>query len=426
MTQQGKPHIVVVGAGFGGLWTARGLCRADARLTVIDRSNHHVFQPLLYQVATAGLSSVSISAPIREVLRSQDNTTVLMGEVRRIDVEARAVEVGSQRLGYDYLVVATGATHAYFGRDEWARHAPGLKSVGDALDIRRRVLSAYEAAEREADSASRGPWLTFVVVGAGPTGVELAGALSEIARHTLARDFRNFDPRSTRVVLVEASDRVLPTFSPASSGKARAYLEKLGVEVRTSTRVTDVDAAGVMLGDERLESRTVLWAAGVRASGLTSDLPGERDGAGRLWVEPDLTLPGHPEVFVIGDAAAVRLDEGTVPGVAPAAIQMGRHTARNLHRRLDGAPAEPFRYVDKGMLATVGRSAAVAEVFGTRMSGLAAWLLWLVVHVFFLIGFRNRIAVMMEWAWAYVTMKRSARVIFEPPGRLPPVRSSEG
>jgi len=409
--------VVVIGGGFAGLSAARALRRAPVRLTVIDRRNHHVFQPLLYQVATAGLAAPDIAAPIRHILRGQENATVILAEVTGFDLGRRTVRLEDGELGYDYLVVAAGAGHSYFGRDEWSRHAPGLKTLEDAMEIRRRVLLAYERAEREEDPARRTADMTFVVVGAGPTGVELAGALAEIARHTLRGEFRRITPRASRILLLEGAERVLPPYPADLSEKARRQLEALGVEVRTGAKVTGVDAGGVDLGGgERIEARTVLWAAGVAASPLGRML-GEVDRAGRVKVEPDLTVPGHPEVSVAGDLATVAWKGGAVPGVAPAANQMGRHAARNIVRMLEGQPRRAFAYVDKGSLATIGRKSAVADLRGRHLWGLPAWLAWIGIHVFFLIGFRNRVVVMFEWALAYLTYARSARVVLGGPGR---------
>jgi NADH dehydrogenase len=407
------PRVVIVGAGFAGLAAARALARAPVRVTVVDRRNHHLFQPLLYQVATAALNPADIAAPIRHVLRRQENAEVVLGEVARVEVDRREVLLDDgARLPYDHLVLATGATHSYFGRDDWAPVAPGLKTVEDALEIRRRVLLAYERAEREEDAAAREALLTFVVVGGGPTGVELAGALSEIARHALAADFRRIHPESARVVLVEALPGVLPPYLPALQEAARRQLTRLGVEVRTGARVTAIDAGGVTVGGERIASRTVLWGAGVAASPLARTLGAPLDRAGRVEVLPDLTVPGHPEIAVAGDLAAVRGPDGrAVPGVAPAAIQAGAHAARNVLRAVRGEPRVAFRYRDKGMLATIGRAAAVGQVGPLRLTGLAAWLTWLLVHIYFLIGFRNRVAVLLQWAWSYLTWKRGARLI---------------
>jgi NADH dehydrogenase len=408
-------HVVIVGGGFAGLRAVRALRRAPVEVTLLDRRNHHVFQPLLYQVATAGLSAPEIAAPLRSILRRQSNVAVLMAEVVSVDVSRRVVLLSDGEMRYDYLILATGATHSYFGHDAWARHAPGLKSIEDALEIRRRLFVAFERAERETDASARSGWLTFLVVGGGPTGVELAGTVAEIARHTLAREFRRIDPSQARVVLLEGTDRVLPPYPPGLSQKARQQLEGLGVEVRTSALVTGVDEGGVWLGAERLAARTVLWAAGVAASPVGRSLGAAVDRAGRVGVEKDLTLPGRPEVFVAGDLALFEQDGRPVPGVAPAAMQMGRHAARNVRRSLAGQPLLPFRYVDKGSLATIGRRAAVADFGRVRLWGFPAWMAWLGVHIFFLIGFRNRLVVLLDWARAYVSYQRSARLIlFEP------------
>jgi NADH dehydrogenase len=410
---QGRPRVVVVGAGFAGLEAARALARAPVRVTIVDRRNHHLFQPLLYQVATAALNPSDISAPIRAVLRAQENAEVVLGEVAGIDRARRVLRLADgDGLGYDFLVVATGATHSYLGHDEWAPVAPGLKTVEDALEIRRRILLAFERAERERDEAARRALLTFAIVGAGPTGVELAGALAEIASRTLAADFRHIRPESARVILVEAAPRVLPAYSEKLSRAALRQLERLGVEVRTGTKVTGIDEGGVSLGGERLAARTVLWAAGVAASPLARALGAPLDRAGRVRVNADLSVPGHPEIFVAGDLASLETGRGgLVPGVAPAAVQEGRHAARNVLRALRGEPTLPFRYRDKGLMATIGRAAAVARIGRLELSGLVAWLAWLLVHVFFLIGFRNRVAVILQWAWSYLTFKRGARLI---------------
>jgi len=410
---------VIVGGGFAGLRAARGLRRAPADVTLLDRRNHHVFQPLLYQVATGGLSAPEIAAPLRSILRRQGNVEVLMAEVVAVDVARRVVVLTGGEMPYDYLILATGATHSYFGHGAWARDAPGLKSLEDALEIRRRLFVSFEKAERETDDAARRAWLTFVVVGGGPTGVELAGTVVEIARHTLRREFRRIDPSQARVVLLEGTDRVLPPYPPDLSRKAREQLEGLGVEVRTSALVTDVDAGGVRVGGERLAARTVLWAAGVAASPVGRSLGVPLDRAGRVRVEKDLTLPGWREVFVVGDLAAFEQDGRPVPGVAPAAMQMGTHAARNVRRSLAGQPLLPFRYVDKGSLATIGRRAAVADFGRIRLAGFPAWVAWLAIHIFFLIGFRNRLVVMLDWAMAYVSYQRSARLILFEPGPPP-------
>lgn len=408
---RGRPHVVIVGAGFGGLYAARALRRAPVDVTVIDRRNHHLFQPLLYQVATAALNPSDIAAPIRKILRRQKNTTVLLADTTQVDVERKKVGLTDGEIGYDYLILATGATDSYFGHEDWAPCAPGLKSIEDALEIRRRVLVAYEAAERTEDPERRSTWLQFVIVGAGPTGVELAGALAEISRRALARDFRNIDPTQARILLLEGLDRVLPTFPPQLSEKARRQLERLGVEVRVQKKVTGVDEEGVSLDDERIEAKTVLWTAGVAASPIAQSLGVPLDRAGRVQVMPDLTIPGRSDVFVIGDLAAFEQDGQLVPGVAPAAIQEARHAAGNITRAVKGKLYVPFRYRDKGMLAVIGRAAAVANLRHLKLSGFIAWLTWVIVHLYLLIGFRNRIIVMFEWAWAYFTYERGARLI---------------
>jgi NADH dehydrogenase len=409
------PQVVIVGAGFAGLEAARALRRAPVRVTVVDRRNHHLFQPLLYQVATAALNPADIAAPIRHVLRRQRNAEVVLGAVTSVDPARRVVRLDDgAEIPYDFLVLATGATHSYLGHGEWAPLAPGLKTIEDAVEIRRRVLLAFELAEREPDEARRRALLAFVIVGAGPTGVELAGALAEIATRTLTRDFRHIRPESARVVLVEAAPRVLPAYPERLSEAAREQLARLGVEVRTGAKVTAIDEGGVSIGEERVEARTVLWAAGVAASPLARSLGAPLDRAGRVRVSPDLAAPGHPEIYVTGDLAAVEDRGGAlVPGVAPAAIQEGRHAARAIARALRGEATPPFRYRDKGMLATIGRAAAVARVGRLQFSGFPAWLAWLLVHIFFLIGFRNRVAVILEWAWSYLTFKRGARLITE-------------
>ena len=412
-----KPNIVIIGGGFGGLYAARALKRAPVEITLLDRGNHHLFQPLLYQVATAGLSAPQIAAPIRKILGSQSNAKVLMAEVTRIQPDARRVVCADGKtLTYDYLIVAAGVKHSYFGNHGWEAHAPGLKTLDDAFEIRSRVLVAFEAAERETEPTRRTAQLTFVVVGGGPTGVELAGALGELSRHTLKREFRNIDPEWARVVLVEGSDRVLRSFSEGSSAKAAAQLDKLGVTLRLNQRVTNINAQGVTLcnedgEDETIAARTVLWAAGVEASPLSAQLRSGTDRAGRVKVDATLALPANPEIFVIGDMAHVPLGDGLVPGVAPAAIQMGTHAARSIRRLMAGKKAEAFGYVDKGALATIGRSAAVAEVAGRHFSGLMAWLVWVVIHILYLAGFRNRFVVMLDWLWSYMSYNRSARIV---------------
>ena len=405
------PRVVIIGAGFGGLAAARALKRAEVRVTIIDRSNHHVFQPLLYQVATAALSPADIAEPIRRILRGQENVEVVLAEVDAIDVPGRAVILADGRVEYDALILAAGASHSYFGHDDWEQFAPGLKSLTDALEIRRRVLTAFELAEREADPAKKREWMTFVIVGAGPTGTELAGTLVEVARHTLSRDFRHIDPAEARVILLEGSPRVLSAYVEELSAKARAQLERLGVEVRTNCAVTEIDDSGVTAGGDRISARTVLWGAGVAASPLARTLGVPLDRAGRVMVNPDLTIPGRDDVYVVGDLAHVEHDGKLVPGVAPAAMQMGPVAADNILRGLRGEPRVPFLYRDKGMLATIGRGAAVAQLGRWKFSGYLAWLMWLFVHIFFLIGFRNRVLVLIQWAWSYVTYDRGARLI---------------
>ena len=410
------PHVVIIGGGFGGLYAARGLKRAPVDVTVIDRTNHHVFQPLLYQVATATLPATSITAPIRWMLRKQPNTRVLMAEVKDIDLERRILRIDDERreVPYDYLIVAGGSRHAYFGHPEWETHAPGLKSIEDALEIRRRLLLAFERAEKTIDPRERDAHLTFVIVGGGPTGVELAGMIPMIARHSLPKEFRNIDTRRARIILVEGGPRVLPTFPENLAARARRDLEGLGVEVRTSSLVTGVEPGSVQIGDERVETCTVLWAAGNAASGLGKCLGVELDRFGRVTVEPDLTVPGHPEVFVVGDLASVVSEGRQVPGVAPAAMQEGATAARNILRTLRRQPRVAFRYRNKGDLATIGRLRAIADFGRFRMSGPIAWWFWLFVHILYLAGFRNRIDVLIDWAYSFFTYQRGSRLIMGP------------
>ncbi|QQS49201.1 MAG: NAD(P)/FAD-dependent oxidoreductase [Acidobacteriota bacterium] len=405
------PHVIIVGGGFGGLTAARELDRAAVRITLIDRTNHHLFQPLLYQVAMAGLSPAEIAAPIRSILRNQKNVTVLLDEVTGVSLERNELALRDRTIGYDFLVLATGGKTSYFGHDEWERYAPGLKDLEDAVEIRRRVLLAFEAAEKEADPGRKRELLTFVVVGGGPTGVELAGAIAELARFVLARDFRRIDPQSAEILLLEGGPRILSSFEPSLSEKAVRHLNDLGVRVRTEASVTGIDETGVSLGAERIRVATVIWAAGIRATSLTDKLGIPVDRAGRLTVAPDLSLPGFPNAFAIGDMTYFEQDGKALPGVSPVAMQMGRHAARNILNDLRGKARENFRYLDKGSMATIGRKAAIAEIGRLRLSGFPAWMAWLLVHIWFLIGFRNRFAVMFNWAWSYFTYQRGARLI---------------
>lgn len=406
------PHILIIGGGFGGLYAARALQHAPAQVTLIDRRNHHVFQPLLYQVAMAALSPGDIASPIRWILRRQKNVDVLLAEARSVDVQAKRLILADGELSYDFLIVAAGATHAYFGHDDWRQRAPGLKTLDDALEMRRRVLLAFERAEREPDAGRRRALLTFVLVGGGPTGVELAGALAEISRHSLARDFRHFDPGSARILLIEAGPALLSAFPAHLGAAARRDLERLGVEVITGAAVTDVQDGAVVVGGKRIEAATILWAAGVAASPLAATLGARLDRAGRVFINPDLTIEGHPEVFVIGDLAVLSGEDGKpLPGVAQVAIQMGRHAAHNIMRALDMQPYRPFKYKNLGNMATIGRASAVAEFPSFTMKGLPAWIAWLFVHILNLIGFRNRLVVMVQWAWAYITYQRGIRLI---------------
>jgi NADH:ubiquinone reductase (H+-translocating) len=406
------PHVVVIGGGFGGLKAARALAKYAVRVTLIDRRNHHLFQPLLYQVATAGLSPGEIAAPIRSILRGHKNLHVLMGEVVNVDLASRVVKLADAEVSYDYLVIAAGATHSYFGHNEWEPLAPGLKTIEDALEIRRRVLLAFELAERQAADGEGQISLNFVVIGGGPTGVELAGTLAEIARQVLAHEFVYIDPKQTRIILLEGGPRVLPAYAEDLSRSAEDQLRKLGVEVHTSTMVTGVEADAVRVGETRIPAVVILWAAGVAASPLGKKLGVPVDRAGRVIVGPDLSIPGHPEVFVIGDLAACKDERGNLlPGVAPVAMQEGVAVAKNIGRDLKGRQRVPFHYFDKGSLATIGRAAGVAQFGKIHISGYFAWLAWLFVHIFFLIGFKNRILVMIQWAWSYLTYERGSRLI---------------
>ena len=406
------PHVLIVGAGFGGLYAAKALAGAPVRITVIDRRNHHLFQPLLYQVATAALSPGDIAHPIRAILSRQKNARVLLAEATGVDLKARKVILRDGDISYDYLILATGVRHAYFGHNEWERWAPGLKSLEDALEMRRRILLAFEKAEREPEEKRRRELLTFLVIGGGPTGVELAGAIAEISRQVMARDFRAINPREARVLLVEAGPRILAAYPEDLSAKAEASLAGLGVEIRKGAPVTSISGKEVQIGGETIATETTLWAAGVEASPLAKTLGVKLDRAGRVLVGPDLTIPDHPEAFVIGDLAALTDAHGKpLPGVCPVAIQEGKHVARNIVLACRQVPLVPFKYNDRGSLATIGRAAAVADFGWVKISGFFAWAAWLFVHIFFLIGFRNRFVVMFEWAWAYFTFQRAARLI---------------
>lgn len=408
-------RVVIVGGGFAGLAAARGLRSAPVSITLIDRQNHHLFQPLLYQVATAGLSPADITAPIRSILAGQSNVNVMMGEVVGVNSVDQQVLLPGRAVPYDYLILATGATDSYFGHNEWAQYAPGLKSITDATAVRRDILLAFEAAEIEPDTNRRNALLTFVLVGAGPTGVEMAGAIAELSHRALARDFRHINPKSTRIILLEAGPRILSSFPQDLSNKAQKMLEKMGVEVRVNTAVESVDANGVVAAGARVPAGTVIWAAGVAASPAGRWLGAETDRSGRVRVEPNLTVPGHPEIFVLGDTMTVMQNGAPLPGVAPVAMQQGKYAARALTATLSGAkPLRPFHYTDKGNLATVGRAFAILDVHGLKLSGLLAWLGWLVIHILYLIGFRNRLVVLVQWAWAYLTYQRGARLITYP------------
>jgi len=410
--QENRPRVVVVGSGFGGLEAARNLAKLPLQVTLIDRKNHHTFQPLLYQVATAGISPAEIAAPIRWILRGRKNVEVLMDEVVGFDLNRKIVQLPDLEIPYDYMVVAAGAQHSYFGHDEWEPLAPGLKTVEDALEIRRRVLLAFELAEKQVVAGEPQSMLNFVIVGGGPTGVELAGTLAEIAHRVLRDEFRSIDPKRTRILLLEGGPRILPAYAPDLSESAVRQLQKLGVEVRVPAMVTRIDPGAVWVGTERISAAVILWAAGVAASSLGKKLEAPTDRAGRVLVNPDLSVPNYPEVFVIGDLATLKDEHGnTLPGVAPVAIQEGRYVAKAIANDLRKSPRQTFRYIDKGSLATIGRAAAVAQFRKLHISGYFAWLAWLFVHIFFLIGFRNRLIVLIQWAWSYFTYQRGARLI---------------
>lgn len=415
VTDSVRKRVAIIGGGFAGLNAAKRLGRSrELEITVIDRRNYHLFQPLLYQVAMAGLSPAEIAAPIRGLLSGLPSVTVIQGSAREIDVAGRRVLGDFGELAYDYVIVATGAQHAYFGQERWERFAPGLKTLEQATEIRRRVLTAFEMAERETDLEQRKHWLTFVIVGGGPTGVELAGAIGEMSRFTLARDFRRIDPKLTRVILIEAGQGILASFGPELASRAARDLEALGVQIWTNSKVTDIDASGVQVGQERIRTGTVLWAAGVRASDLGESLGAERDAQHRVKVSPELTVPGHPEVFVLGDMALVIGPNGKpLPGVAPAALQQGRYAASTILDDLRGKPRKPFVYVDKGQMATIGRSRAVVQTGALHIGGFIAWLAWLVIHIYYLSGFKNRLFVLMQWAFSYLTFARGARLIVD-------------
>ncbi len=407
-----QPHVVIVGGGFGGLQAAKQLACENVQITVIDRANYHLFQPLLYQVATAALSPADIAAPIRAVLSKCSNVEVILAEVQSVDVDARKIKTADIEIDYDFLILATGARHSYFGHDEWEKLAPGLKSLEDAIEVRRRLLMAFEYAEKTGDEASRKAAMTFVIIGGGPTGVELAGAIAEIARHTLAKDFRHIDPSQARVILVEGEPRLLASFPEDLSASALKQLVDLGVEVRTGVHATNLSDAGVQVGDEFVPCRVKIWAAGNNASFIGKTLGVPVDRVGRVLVNDDLTIPGHPEVQVIGDLANFPHQTGKpLPGVSPVAMQQGRHAARNILAMIDGREPQTFSYWDKGSMATIGRNKAVADLRWLHLSGLPAWLAWLFVHIIFLVGFRNRFAVLFQWAWAYLTFNKGARLI---------------
>jgi len=416
--RQSLPHVVIVGAGFGGLEAARALGRKPVRVTVVDRRNHHLFQPLLYQVATAGLSGTDITSPIRHILSHQPNTETLMAEVKGVDTQQQTIHLSDMltsedhNLSYDYLILATGSQENYFGHDEWKTVAPGLKSIEDAIEIRRRILLAFEAAELEPDPEKQRALLTFVLVGGGPTGVELAGAIAELARRSLAGEFRHIHPQQAHIILVEGEPHILATFPDKLAQKAQKELARLGVDVRTSSRVESIEDEAVVIAGQRLEAKTIIWTAGVRASDAGRWLGALTDRAGRVLLEPDLSVPGHRNIFVVGDTAGVRQNGKPLPGLAPVAIQEGRYAASTIARRVAGKESPlPFHYIDKGNLATVGRSFGIVDIGPIQTAGFFAWVLWLVVHIIFLIGFRNRVSVLLQWAWSYLTFNRGARLI---------------
>jgi NADH dehydrogenase len=407
-----KPNVVIVGAGFGGLEAAKKLAREDVSVTVIDRTNYHLFQPLLYQVATAALSPADIAAPVRAVLSKNKNVEVILAEVQSVDVDAKKLKTADMEIGYDFLILSTGARHSYFGHNEWEKLAPGLKSLEDAIELRRRLLMAFEYAEKITDEAARKAAMTFVIIGGGPTGVEMAGAIAEISRHTLAKDFRHIDPSQARVILIEGEPRLLAGYPKDLSASALRQLVDLGVEVRTATRATNLTEAGVQVGDEFIPCRVKIWAAGNNASFVGKTLDASVDRVGRVVVNDDLTIPGHPEVQVIGDLANFSHQTGEpLPGISPVAMQQGRHAARNVLSIIQGRKPQRFHYWDKGTIATIGRNKAVADLKFIHLSGLPAWLAWLFVHIIFLVGFRNRLLVLIQWAWAYFTFDKGARLI---------------
>jgi NADH dehydrogenase len=419
-------RVLIVGAGFAGLNAAKKLGKSNlVEVTVVDRRNHHLFQPLLYQVAMAGLSPADIATPIRSLLSRYQNVRVLQGEVTSLNLDANRVQADFGELAYDYLILACGARHSYFGHDAWEEFAPGLKTIEQATEIRRRVLVAFEEAERISDQEERRRQLTFVIVGGGPTGVELAGAIGEMTRFTLAKDFRNIDAKQARIILIEAGPRILPMFSPEQAGRAARDLEKLGVQVWTSSCVTGIDADGVNVGAERIRAATVLWAAGVEASSLGARTGSQLDRLGRVIVSPDLSLPNHPNVFAAGDMANLAHHETgqPLPGTAPVAVQQGRHIARNILREIGGRTREPFKFFDKGQMATIGRSRAIVQIGRFKIAGFVAWLLWLVIHIYYLTGFRNRLLVVLQWAWSFLTFRRGARLIVNKQWRFGPRRN---